>query len=225
MKEDYEIGYGKPPVHTRFVTGKSGNPKGRPRKQFYGHRIHRSHIRDDMERLLPQKIHVSEGGRTKRITRQRAQIRGLVNRAIDGHNPSIHQLWSLIKHFGVDREPNKDVTFWRRNIPFEPGWEKLRPPKRANLMDDLLLELQEPITITERGKQKQITKQEALLRILLVKSTASSSAFQLFWAIFRHYDLDQEPDKYLQPVTQGEHEAWLQRLERIRREVLGESCS
>jgi hypothetical protein len=28
---DYAVGYGKPPLHTRFVKGKSGNPAGRPR--------------------------------------------------------------------------------------------------------------------------------------------------------------------------------------------------
>ena len=26
----YEVGYGKPPRHTRFPKGRSGNPKGRP---------------------------------------------------------------------------------------------------------------------------------------------------------------------------------------------------
>lgn len=28
---DYEVGYGRPPAHTRFRPGKSGNPKGRPK--------------------------------------------------------------------------------------------------------------------------------------------------------------------------------------------------
>lgn len=28
----YEVGYGKPPVHTRFKEGQSGNPNGRPKK-------------------------------------------------------------------------------------------------------------------------------------------------------------------------------------------------
>ena len=27
----YQVGYGKPPVHTRFRKGQSGNPGGRPR--------------------------------------------------------------------------------------------------------------------------------------------------------------------------------------------------
>ena len=29
--EQYEVGYGKPPHHTRFRPGASGNPKGRPK--------------------------------------------------------------------------------------------------------------------------------------------------------------------------------------------------
>ena len=29
-ESDYEVGYGKPPRHSRFVKGRSGNPRGRP---------------------------------------------------------------------------------------------------------------------------------------------------------------------------------------------------
>ncbi len=28
---NYQVGYGKPPVHSRFPRGRSGNPRGRPK--------------------------------------------------------------------------------------------------------------------------------------------------------------------------------------------------
>ena len=31
-QDDYEVGYKQPPKSTRFVKGRSGNPKGRPPK-------------------------------------------------------------------------------------------------------------------------------------------------------------------------------------------------
>ena len=31
QEPDYEVGYGKPPHHTRFKPGVSGNPRGRPK--------------------------------------------------------------------------------------------------------------------------------------------------------------------------------------------------
>jgi hypothetical protein len=250
MENDYEIGYGKPPVHTRFVKGKSGNPKGRPRKYFLGlPSQQRSHIKDDMVRLLQLKIHSAEGGRTKRITIQRAQIRGLVNRAIDGHIPSIKQLWILIRRLGLDQEPC-DITvenLWRitegtqrvldrryrlrdTQDPDAALDDDERPPKRANvsperanILDDLLLELQESVTITERGKQKRITKQEALLRSLLVNSIADVSAFKLFRAIFQHYELDPQPKKYPH-LGRGElHERLLELARSIEREQAPEA--
>ncbi len=65
-------------------------------------------------------------------------------------------------------------------------------------MDDLLLELQQPITISEGGRLKAITKQEALLITLAKQSLeGNTKAWDLVWAISKHYELDQEPDKYL----------------------------
>ena len=33
MSEDYKVGYGNPPVKSRFQKGKSGNPNGRPKRR------------------------------------------------------------------------------------------------------------------------------------------------------------------------------------------------
>ena len=32
-KDDQEVGYGQPPMHSRFQKGRSGNPGGRPRSK------------------------------------------------------------------------------------------------------------------------------------------------------------------------------------------------
>jgi hypothetical protein len=218
MKKDYEVGFGKPPMATRFKKGKSGNPRGRPKKKFYGHRSDRPHMKDDFLRVLQRRITVAEGSGTRRITLQRALFKGLVDCAIQGHVASIARLWALSKHYHLDREPDPNVTFRR----FTPADEKLIDqlfgedienftpitwfeeeqkqyrPKRNHFMDDLLLELQQPITISEGGKAKTITKQEALLRTLVRQCLkGNTKAWDLVWAMSKHYELDQEPDKYL----------------------------
>ena len=50
----YEVGYGKPPKHTQFKKGQSGNPKGRP-KQVQAHmpvgRIIRHSLSEEVQGL------------------------------------------------------------------------------------------------------------------------------------------------------------------------------
>ena len=70
---DYVVGYGKPPVHSRFQKGRSGNPKGRPRG------------RRTMSTLLSAALNgwvtVVENGRRKEITKREAIVTQLVNKS------------------------------------------------------------------------------------------------------------------------------------------------
>ena len=85
---DYEVGYGKPPRHTRFEKGApSANPRGRPRK--------------DMAALLVEglnkKVVVTENGRRRRITLREAITRQLINQSASADLRATKMLLDMIK--------------------------------------------------------------------------------------------------------------------------------
>ena len=73
---DYQVGYGKPPLHTRFGKGQSGNPRGRPR----GAR----NTRTILEEALNKKVTVNDAGRRRTMSRKQVLIYQLLNKAAAG---------------------------------------------------------------------------------------------------------------------------------------------
>jgi predicted phage terminase large subunit-like protein len=70
---DYVVGYGKPPLHTRFQKGRSGNPNGRPRGK--------KNMSTLLSAALDASIIVVENGRRKKITKREAIVTQLVNKS------------------------------------------------------------------------------------------------------------------------------------------------
>jgi hypothetical protein len=87
-REHYEVGYGKPPKHTRFNEGHSGNPKGRPKGT--------KNLKTDLMEELSERISVSEGGKPKKLSKQRALVKSLTAKAIKGDAKAISILVNLM---------------------------------------------------------------------------------------------------------------------------------
>ena len=87
MPADYEVGYGRPPSHTRFQKGRSGNPKGRPK----GAR----NLATDLAEELGEVIEVRENGTVRRISKQRAMVKSLAAQTLKGNARAAAQLFSL----------------------------------------------------------------------------------------------------------------------------------
>ncbi len=81
-------GYKKPPVASQWRKGQSGNPSGRKRGSL--------NLRTDLIAELEEVIQINEGGSSRRITKQRALLKSLAARGIQGDARAANLILSLI---------------------------------------------------------------------------------------------------------------------------------
>jgi hypothetical protein len=89
-------GFGRPPKRTRFKKGTSGNPRGRPKKA--------SNFKTDLAAELQEKIMLTENGKERRITKQRAFVKTLTAAAIKKDIRAVNALLACMRSFGVGLE-------------------------------------------------------------------------------------------------------------------------
>lgn len=83
--QPYQVGYGKPPAHSRFKPGQSGNPSGRP-KGAKNKRLalHEERLKSIILEEAYRFIKVSDGDRPVSIPMAQAVIRSLAVNAARG---------------------------------------------------------------------------------------------------------------------------------------------
>ena len=81
------VGYRKPPVETRFQKGRSGNPKGRPKGS--------KNVKSIIRRVASQKVRITEGGRTRTITKAEAVVVRCAAQAMAGDYRAMQQFFAL----------------------------------------------------------------------------------------------------------------------------------
>lgn len=83
----FEVGYGKPPAHTRFKPGQSGNPRGRPKAQ--------RNLASEVAQALAMPVPVTINGRRKNVSTIRALVWRLREKALSGDLKSLQMLLNL----------------------------------------------------------------------------------------------------------------------------------
>jgi len=93
---DYEVGYKRPPKHTQFQKGKSGNPGGRRKPT--------ADVVTALQRTLGELITIREHGQTRRITRLEAALHQMVAKASAGDTAAFRLLSALIQAYQQSHE-------------------------------------------------------------------------------------------------------------------------
>jgi len=91
---NYKIGYGKPPKASQFKPGRSGNPEGRRKGSL--------NLVTDLSAELGEKITVREAGRPRRVSKQRALIKSLMAKALQGDVRASGVVLALYARVGID---------------------------------------------------------------------------------------------------------------------------
>jgi hypothetical protein len=89
-----DVGYGKPPVHSRFEPGKSGNPAGRPK----GVR----NLKTDVVTMLGRPVRIKHEGRLRTGSTQAALLMVLRENALRGDGRAIDRVLDLAARFNAD---------------------------------------------------------------------------------------------------------------------------
>jgi phosphoenolpyruvate carboxylase len=85
--DSYEVGYRRPPKHTQFPKGQSGNPKGRPKGS--------QNLATVLQKVARQRVKVTSNGRPRSMTKLEAAATQLSSQAASGNARAIREFLSL----------------------------------------------------------------------------------------------------------------------------------
>src|ERR1700751_101644 len=102
---EYAANYRKPPFHTPFKKGQSGNPRGRPAKNLPGL----------LAAALNEKVTVTENGKRRQVTKREAVIAQLVNKSASAELRATKMLIDMLRDMEKKAEPEATAK-----SPFNP---------------------------------------------------------------------------------------------------------
>ena len=104
--DDYEVGYRKPPRHTRFEKGCSGNPKGRRKKA----RRDDETLGEMLTRVTRGTVRLTMQGKSVEVTKLEAVLEQVTNQAARGNVPAVRVLVMLMERFVSQTAGSRDTA-------------------------------------------------------------------------------------------------------------------
>ncbi len=86
-----KVGPGRPPVSGQFQKGKSGNPKGRPRK------AHDKPLGSAVDVIIDKSVMITKGGIARQVTTEEALLHQTLLKALEGNKPAMREMLKLIE--------------------------------------------------------------------------------------------------------------------------------
>ncbi len=118
-RDEYEVGYKKPPKHGQFKKGHSGNSKGRPKRSL--------NMKTILGNELSERITITESGQQKRMSKQEVIIKSLTAKAIKGDTKSISIVLTLLAQtYGLDPETGEEEKLSRDDAAILDEFVKVR---------------------------------------------------------------------------------------------------
>jgi len=85
--QPYDVGKGKPPKSSQFQSGRSGNPKGRPKG--------RRNLSTEIAEVLNAAVPITENGRPRKVTSRMAALMKLRKKALEGDGRAMDRFLEL----------------------------------------------------------------------------------------------------------------------------------
>jgi hypothetical protein len=102
------VGYKRPPAHSRFKPGQSGNPSGRAKGS--------QNFKTLFHKILKEQVSLREGADVRKVTKAEAIMRGMVVGALKGDSRSLGVLFRLAEQTGQFEDESNPISQSRRVI-------------------------------------------------------------------------------------------------------------
>jgi hypothetical protein len=121
-KTEYRVGYRRPPRHTQFKPGRSGNPRGRP-SRYIEPAGNRWVLRGQFMHLCAKQVTFVEDGRREKMPIMMAVLRQLQIKALSGNMTAIKLLLPLYETMLTENEETQ-MKFMKLVLEEEERWER-----------------------------------------------------------------------------------------------------